>query len=114
MAKLFKHHFMVVAPTVTELRSEICYTWNYGNFVLTAYFSLNDLMGIWVSDPNEDCEDHLIYYWEQDPDPLTDNECAALISGVKELVESTLKDIHYRQLRAENGVAAALELINAK
>ena len=113
MAKLFKHHFMVVAPTVTELYKETDYTWNYGDFILTASFFGPNLATIWVSDP-EDREGGLVYSWCEDEDTFTDGDCVALLSGVREAVVSILRDIHSRKLRESKGLAAILDLINAK
>ena len=113
MEKFFTRHFKVVPPTVTELYKETDYTWNYGDFILTAYFFSENLAVIWVSDP-EDCEGILVYSWEEDADTFSDSDCVALLSGVREAVVSTLRDIHSRKLRESKGLAAVLKLIDAE
>ena len=113
MEKFFTRHFKVVPPTVTELYKETDYTWNYGDFILTASFFAHNLATIWVSDP-EDREGGLVYSWCEDEDTFTDRDCVALLSGVREAVVSTLRDIHSRKLRESKGLAAILDLIDAK
>lgn len=117
MAKLFKHHFMVVAPTVTEDGYIRRACWDYGTFIIDTRFWHNAMTEIAVKDP-KDSDNCLVSFWVKKNDSgvksLTDSECASLTSGVKEVAEAALYNVFRRLLRQVNETRDVLQLIDPK
>ena len=106
------HHFTVVIPTVKDFGHEsIRYIWNYGDFTIIARFSGDVLSEVWIRDSKDS---DLAHFWTEDTVSYTDFECAKLISGIKELVDSALCDILYRRRREIDSIEAALKVVNAE
>lgn len=106
------HHFTVVVPTVKDFGHEsIRYIWNYGDFTIIARFSGDVLSEIWIRDSKGS---DLTHFWTEGTSSYTDFDCAKLISGIKELVDSALCDILYRRRCEIKGIEAALKVVNAK
>ena len=107
-------HFVVVIPTVTDLgHEETRYIWDYGTFTLIAYFSRDGLTEVFIRD-SKDRREYLAHFWTQDKGAYTDNECAYLISGIKELVESALLNIRCRRRLEVERLDATLKLLGAE
>ena len=126
MARLTKiiRQFTVVVPTVMERYNGALYTWDYGTFIVEALFEKcfgvtaegSILLTIKVYNPEKlDCP--VAYFDAQDYAGqcfLADQYCVNLISGIKEKVELTLRELHHRLLTKVNELAGALELVNRK
>lgn len=90
-------------------------TWNYGTFVLTAESLAGELHAITISDPQDSTNSYRfgvnngasIYR-------LDKVECVNLLSGIKEVVEGTLRSISKDLLKEANMVAKVAELANPK
>ena len=90
-------------------------TWNYGTFVLTAESLAGELRAITISDPQDSKNSYRfgvnnsasIYR-------LNRAECVDLLSGIKEVVVATLRDISEGLLKEADKVAKVAKLANCE
>ena len=116
--------FTVVVPTVKERDNGTLYTWDYGTFIVEALFVKR--FGVTVEGPilstievyNPEKPDCAVAYFDAQDYAgqcfLTEQYCVNLISGIKEKVEPTLRELHRHLLAKVNELAGALELIDRK
>lgn len=89
------------------------YTWDYGTFVLTANSFVGSLHTITISDPQTSKE---LYRFGVDCNisiyQLSQRECVNLLSGIKEVVENTLRSIHKDLLCETSRVDKIIKLLD--
>lgn len=119
--------FTVVVPTVEKLGDTTSYTWDYKDFVVKSCVvtyhayelhkedELTDSLSvISVCDPSGNV---LVSFNTSDmfgQSYLSDEQCMCLLSGVKELVETTINRIYRLLLDKANNTLDAIKLFNAK
>lgn len=90
-------------------------TWDYGTFVLTATSFMGSLHTIAISDPQTSKE---LYRFGVDCNisiyKLSRRECVNLLSGIKEVVEDTLRCISEDLLKEADMVAKVAKLANCE
>ena len=90
-------------------------TWNYGTFVLTAESLAGELNAITISDP-QDFTNSFRFGVNNSASiyRLNEVECVNLLSGIKEVVVATLRDISEGLLKEADKVAKVANLANPK